>query len=122
MFALRSTLLIGLLALFLAGCDDSPTLKQDPISVAAEAYPEGQKIYNTYCISCHQAGISGAYRFGDTAAWQHELEEHTMDEIFATAIAGEGAMPPRGLCSQCSDEQIREATLYMIVGSGVELP
>ena len=117
--ALALCLSVALLALSLMGCEEKPQLREDPLAVASREHPEGEKIYTQYCISCHQAGISGAYRLGDTQAWQKELQEHTLDELVALAIAGEGAMPARGLCSQCTDEQIRETTLYMIKGSGV---
>ena len=57
--------LAGLLALALSlgACSG------ESAEMAANAHP-GQSTYNEACISCHNPGISGAPRLGDTDAWQ----------------------------------------------------
>jgi cytochrome c5 len=37
-----------------------------------------------------------------------------MDTLMATVVNGKGAMPPRGTCAACSDEDLRAAVEYML--------
>lgn len=79
---------------------------------AATIDPAGEKLYNQVCMACHTAGIAGAPKLGDKAAWAKYVATG-LDAMVANAIKGIGAMPPRG-GSQASDEQIRAAVQYMV--------
>jgi cytochrome c5 len=51
---------------------------------------------------------------GDTAAWKARADkEGGIDGILATAIAGINAMPPKGTCADCSDDELRDAIVKM---------
>ena len=106
--------------------DDIPAPLAEPVDddeedlFADAGRPAGQ-IYNQYCVMCHGTGAAGAPRLGDTAAWQRELDHHSLDEIIQNAIEGEGAMPPRGGCMECSDDEIAAVTRFMIEESGIQL-
>ncbi|WP_341668560.1 c-type cytochrome [Alcaligenes sp. SDU_A2] len=78
----------------------------------AKVDPAGIKLYDTVCFACHAAGIAGAPKFGDQAAWKPYIETG-MDSMVQKAIHGVGAMPPRG-GSQASDEEIRAAVQHMV--------
>ncbi len=67
---------------------------------------------NSLCASCHISGAGNAPKFGDKAAWAQRTEQG-MDALLASAIAGKGAMPPRG-GSQLSDEDLLLAIQYML--------
>lgn len=71
------------------------------------------QIYNTYCIACHVNGVAGAPRIGHAEEWQPRIDKG-IDTLLANAIKGFNAMPPRGICSNCSDEELRHTILYMI--------
>lgn len=71
------------------------------------------QIYNTYCIACHVNGVAGAPRIGHAEEWQPRIDKG-IDTLLANAIKGFNAMPPRGICSNCSDEELRRTILYMI--------
>lgn len=107
--------------------DDMPEPLGEPAAddpaedlMADSSKPAGQ-IYNQYCVMCHSTGAAGAPKVGDTARWQEEMDHHSLDELIQNAIEGEGAMPPRGGCMECSDEDIAKVTRFMLEESSIEL-
>ena len=77
-----------------------------------------------------QVHVAGAQAAGNTAAaggakspklhvaadWQPRLDERGLDGVWQNALNGINAMPPRGTCSSCSDDEIKAAIEYMIEG------
>jgi cytochrome c5 len=80
---------------------------------AAMAERTGEEIYNAKCSVCHVAGIAGAPKFGDAAAWAPRAEKG-IDGLLATAKSGINAMPPMGTCVDCSDTELKAAIQYML--------
>ena len=78
---------------------------------AAAVAGAGEALYKQTCQVCHGAGIAGAPKFGDKAAWAPRLAAG-IDAVYAIAVSGKGAMPPRG-GSQASDADLRAAVEYM---------
>lgn len=70
-------------------------------------------IYNTNCMACHDTGAAGAPITGDAATWQARLAKG-IDVVYANSINGINAMPPRGMCMDCSDDDIKAVVDYMI--------
>ena len=63
-----------------------------------------------HCGACHTAGVLGAPKIGDTAAWKARADAAGgLDGILATAISGINSMPPKGTCGDCSDDELRAA-------------
>ncbi|GAA5232818.1 cytochrome c5 family protein [Verticiella sediminum] len=83
------------------------------IAISDEAHTVGKKIYDTTCVTCHAAGIAGAPKLGDKAAWAPYVATG-MDQMLAVAIKGKGAMPPRGTAMNASDAELRAAIEYMV--------
>jgi len=73
----------------------------------------GKKLYQSYCIGCHASGVLGAPKVSEQPAWEH-LMDQGKDRLYEVAIKGDGPMPARGNCRQCSDERIKAAVDYMI--------
>lgn len=71
----------------------------------------GEALYKQACQVCHGAGVAGAPKFGDQAAWAPRLKAG-METMYHSAIAGKGAMPPRG-GSTASDADIHAAVDFM---------
>jgi cytochrome c5 len=82
-------------------------------SVNAEEADAGKKIYDTKCMACHAAGVAGAPKLGDKAAWAARVEAG-MDALMANATNGLNAMPPKGTCMECSDADLKAAVEYMV--------
>ena len=87
-------------------------------STAASETPKaagdiGQQRYDETCKMCHATGLAGAPKFGDKGDWAPRVKLG-IDELVKNAIQGIKAMPPKGGCSSCSDEEIRKAVEYMV--------
>ena len=73
----------------------------------------GQKIYMKSCLACHAAGVAGAPKLGDKAAWAPRIATG-MDALVTSSIKGKNVMPPRGTCASCSDDELKAAVEYMV--------
>lgn len=80
---------------------------------AAAGPKSGEEVYNGNCMACHGTGAAGAPKMGDAAAWAPRIAAG-MDSLMANAVNGLNAMPPKGLCMACSDEELRAAVEYMV--------
>ena len=71
---------------------------ENVVPTAAVAVPAvGEQAYKIACALCHAAGVANAPREDDSADWQRRLRAAgSEDALFAAAITGKGAMPPRG--------------------------
>lgn len=76
----------------------------------------GKKAYDAACIACHGAGIAGAPKFGDKAAWTARLGQGA-NVLYEHAIKGfqgkAGFMPPKGGAS-IPDAEVKAAVDYMV--------
>ncbi|WP_067869781.1 c-type cytochrome [Neptuniibacter marinus] len=79
---------------------------------APVAARSGEKVYATKCAACHDAGVAGAPKFG-TSEWA-DRGAKGIDALLASAINGLNAMPPRGLCADCSDDELKGAIQHMM--------
>jgi cytochrome c5 len=82
-------------------------------AVAAPAAARtGEQVYSTKCAACHATGAAGAPKFG-TSEWA-DRGAKGIDALLASAINGLNAMPPRGLCTDCSDDELKDAIQHMM--------
>ena len=75
----------------------------------------GEAIYNTYCVACHATGAAGAPMKGDAKAWQARVAQGP-ETLIKHAIAGLNAMPPKGTCGDCSDDEIAATVEFLTKG------
>jgi cytochrome c5 len=73
----------------------------------------GQNRYEQTCKLCHETGLAGAPKFGSKEDWAPRIAVG-MDKVIQIAIQGLKAMPPKGGCSTCSDDEIKKAVEYMV--------
>lgn len=73
----------------------------------------GQDRYKSTCAVCHETGVGGAPKFRNEADWKERMKAG-IDGMLKIAIQGKGAMPPKGTCMQCSDEELKATIEYMI--------
>ncbi len=79
----------------------------------AAAPKSGEQVYNSSCMACHAAGVAGAPKLGDVAAWAPRIAAG-MDSLLANATNGLKAMPPKGTCMSCSSDELQAAVEYMV--------
>lgn len=92
----------------------APAVAAAPTAAAAAAgKPDGKKVYDTVCSVCHAAGVAGAPKFGDTAAWGARIKTG-MDALYASALKGKGAMPAKGGNAGLPDADVRAAVDYLV--------
>ena len=72
----------------------------------------GKSLYNKACVTCHAAGVAGAPKLGDKAAWAPRIAKGE-DALFQSTLAGLNAMPPRG-ASTANDDELKAALDYML--------
>ena len=77
------------------------------------AVVDGQKIYQQSCVACHSTGAAGAPKTADKAAWSDRIARGN-DALFSSVKNGLNAMPPKGSCMNCSDEELRAAIEYIV--------
>ena len=80
------------------------------------AAADGKKVYDSGCIACHGAGIAGAPKFGDKAAWAPRIKTG-MDALYTAALHGKGAMPPKGGNTTLPDADVKAAVNFMVAAS-----
>ncbi|ARS47059.1 MULTISPECIES: c-type cytochrome [Pseudomonadaceae] len=84
------------------------------VAVAAGGARSTDDIIAKHCNACHAAGVLGAPKIGDTAAWKERADHQGgLDGILAAAISGINAMPPKGTCADCSEDELRDAIKKM---------
>ena len=96
---------------------------REPIKSVAATPPasrNGQQVYQTTCVACHEAGIAGAPKMGDKSQWAKHIAKG-LDTLHASALKGvqgsAGAMPPKGGNPTLSDAEVRAAVDYMVARS-----
>lgn len=86
-------------------------------SANAAAAGGGKATYDTTCATCHAAGIAGAPKLGDKAAWKDRIAKGT-GTLETNAIKGfqgkAGFMPPKGGNAALKDEDVKAAVKYMV--------
>lgn len=82
-------------------------------SGAAAAVPTtGEDAFKQVCSACHGAGINGAPKFGDHAAWAPRIAQGK-ETLYSHAINGYKSMPARG-GTTWPDATIKMAVDYMV--------
>ena len=77
---------------------------------------EVERVYMQSCWACHNSGAAGAPKVGTAADWAPRIEKG-MDTLVKNAIDGINAMPAKGLCFTCTDDDLRDLVQYMVDSS-----
>ena len=86
----------------------------EPIKTAAAGGPgAGKKLYDTVCMVCHAAGIAGAPKTGDKAAWKPRIATGK-EALYNSALHGKNAMPAKGGMASASDADVKAAVDYLV--------
>jgi len=74
---------------------------------------KGKSVYDSACTACHTAGVAGAPKAGDKAAWAPRIKTGTA-ALYNSALKGKNAMPPKGGNLSLSDADVKAAVDYMV--------
>ncbi|MNO77107.1 Cytochrome c5 [compost metagenome] len=82
------------------------------LATSVQAAQDPQAVFDRACGACHAGQLPMAPRKGDVAAWKPRLEKG-MDTLVRHVTEGFNAMPPRGLCTDCSTEDYQATIQWM---------
>ncbi len=85
-----------------------------------KAARSGDAVYNAVCTSCHAAGVLGAPKIDDKAAWAPRVAQG-LDGLMKNAVNGIRSMPARGGDPTITDEELSNAIVYMTGKAGHDL-
>lgn len=78
---------------------------------------DGKATYDKACVACHGAGVAGAPKIGDSAAWTARIAQGN-DTLYNHAIKGyqgkKGFMPAKGGNAALSDPEVKAAVDFMV--------
>jgi cytochrome c551/c552 len=124
LFALLSQLITGVRP---AGSQDAETGVLNRIKPVGEvtlvdaSAPQGnmsgEQVYQTVCKACHEAGLVGAPKIGDKAAWARRIKSG-INALNTSAIKGKNAMPPSGGNLNLPEIEVQRGVVYMANRSG----
>ncbi len=83
---------------------------------ANRALKTGEEVYKAQCTTCHAAGLAGAPKFGDTAAWAPRIKTG-FEALWNSALKGKNAMGAQG-GGDYNDTEIGRAVVYMTAAAG----
>lgn len=79
----------------------------------------GEQVYAAQCAACHAAGVAGAPKLGDAAAWAPRISTG-YEALLNAVLKGKGAMPAQG-GGQFSDYEIGRAVVHVANQGGGKL-
>lgn len=87
-------------------------------AAAASGPKDPAQVYQTYCFACHATGANNAPMMGNIEAWAPRIAKG-MDALYESAINGfnNGVMPPKGLCMDCTNEDLQAAVQHIVQAS-----
>ncbi|MCY4532144.1 MAG: c-type cytochrome [Gammaproteobacteria bacterium] len=88
----------------------------EPVSQGMDLVKEN---YAKTCGICHDAGVANAPKFGDAEQWASRIIKGK-DRLYMSSIIGmPPAMPARGMCFSCSDDDLKALVDYMVEAATV---
>ena len=79
---------------------------------AGGAARSGDAVYNQFCFACHATGVGGAPKVHDVKEWAPRLAKGD-DVVWTSVMKGLNAMPPKGTCTNCTDDELHAAVAFM---------
>ena len=86
-----------------------------------EMLDSGKTTFHTYCYICHKNSVGEVTMLTDKARWTENRAndiETLVQHVHDGYIGNYGTMPPKGACRECSEDDLRNATFYMMSEAG----
>jgi cytochrome c5 len=87
---------------------------------ANRALRSGEEVFKGQCTTCHTAGVAGAPKFSDAAAWGPRIATG-LEALVNSALKGKNAMPAQG-GGDFDDVEIARGVAYMANAAGAKFP
>ena len=81
-------------------------------SFSAQAAQDPEAVFTRSCGACHNGQLPMAPKKGDAAAWEPRLKQG-MPPLVKHVPEGFNAMPPRGICMDCTAEDYQAVIEWM---------
>lgn len=96
----------------------NPQVNSEPVTKSAKRRREKMPahIYVKVCSACHQEGNLDAPRVGAKKEWAPRIAKG-VEALYQSALYGFNSMPPRGLCKDCSDDDLKGVVDFMVRSS-----
>ena len=91
----------------------APAAAPAAVPAAPAKAKSGSEVYQSVCTACHGAGLAGAPKTGDAAAWKARIAQGK-DTLYTHAIQGFKLMPAKGGNTALSDAEVKAAVDYML--------
>lgn len=89
-----------------------------PLPEPKDAVPlTGEQVYNRLCMTCHDTGVTDAPIKGNADQWAPRIAQGA-DTLFKHSLEGFNAMPAKGGDASLSDEEVKNAVVFMVNASG----
>ena len=78
---------------------------------------QGETVYKSACFACHDTGVAGSPKLGDTAIWEPRIAQglQTLVDHAINGFQNVGFMPPKGGNPTLSDQEVAAAVGYMVI-------
>lgn len=105
-----------LCCLAVSACQKAPSIPGNAdLRIAEQATPDAPQLAQKYaraCQACHSSRASTAPLTGFVPDWQLRLQQG-VPTLVAHAREGYKAMPARGYCNDCSDQDLESLIVFM---------
>lgn len=89
------------------------------VEVGGATAKTGEEVYNSVCMMCHATGMMESPKLGDSGAWSARISQG-LDTLVDHAINGYNMMPAKGGNGSLSDEEVKNAVIYMANSAGAD--
>lgn len=96
-----------------ASCMSGDECAAAPAPAVASGPKSGKEVYGSFCTTCHGAGVMGAPKTGNAADWAPRISKG-METLYTHALNGFNAMPAKGMCAACSEDEVKAAVDYLV--------
>jgi cytochrome c5 len=94
-------------------CKEGQTCGQAAVASGGGVGLDGKGVYDKFCFACHATGVGGAPKLGNKDEWAKHVAKG-IDTMWQSVTNGLNAMPPKGTCMACSEDELRSAMTYMV--------
>ena len=82
------------------------------MAASVQAAQDPEAVFNRACTACHSGALPTAPLAHDAAAWAPRLAKG-MPALIESVTNGFNAMPPRGMCMDCTAEDYQAVIEWM---------